>query len=335
MVAKKFLSLILGTVVLSTSILVGCGDSKNTADSSKNNLNIGVVQLVEHPALDSAFKGFKDGLESNGFKDGENIHLDFKNAEGDIPTAQTIANDFASSKKDLILAIATPAAQASFNATKDIPILATAVTDHAKAGLVNSMEKPETNVTGTSDMLPIDKQFDLMKKLIPNSKKVGILYNTSEANSEVQLENAKKEASKRNLEIVERGISSSNDVSQALSSIISKVDVVYTLTDNIIASSMPLISSMCLEKNIPIIGGEKAHVESGALATDGIDYYELGFQTAVMAVKIINGEKPQDMPIERLKETKLTINEDVAKKMNIQIPEDLKNKAIMVKGGVN
>ncbi|MTK11818.1 MAG: ABC transporter substrate-binding protein [Clostridiaceae bacterium] len=334
MVGKKLLSCLLGGLVLGTSILTGCSSAASSSTSdSKKVLNIGISQLVEHPALDSARKGFVDALASKGFKDGEKIKIDFQNAQGDIPTSQTIASNFVSNKKDLILAIATPAAQAAYNSTKEIPILMTAVTDPVKSGLVKSMNKPDTNVTGTSDALPLDKQFELIKKIVPNCKKIGILYNTSEANSELQVKAAKEEAAKMNLEVIATGVTSSNDMPQGLNDLLSKVDVLYTPTDNLVASSMSLISSKCLEKKIPVIGAEKAHVDSGALATEGIDYYKLGFQTGLMAADILDGKKPQDMPVQTLKETKLIINEDTAKKLNIAIPDDLKAKAEIVKGG--
>lgn len=333
MVAKKLLCATCA-LFLGVSVFTGCSSNNSKSENKSNKVvNIGISQLVEHPALDSARKGFIDALSSKGYKDGDKIKIDFQNAQGDIPTAQTIASNFVSNKKDLILAIATPAAQAAYNSTKDIPILITAVTDPVKSGLTKSMDKPGTNVTGTSDALPMDKQFELIKKLSPNCKKIGILYNTSEANSEFQVKLAKEQAAKMNLEIVPVGITSSNEIAQALSTLLSKVDVLYTPTDNLVASSMSIISSKCIEKKIPIIGAEKAHVEAGALATEGIDYYKLGFQTGLMAADIINGKKPADMPVQTLKETKLTINENTAQKLGITIPEDLKSKAEIVKGG--
>jgi len=288
---------------------------------------------VEHPALDSSRKGFIDGLSSKGFKDGEKIKIEYQNAQGDIPTTQTIASNFVSSKKDLILAIATPAAQAAYNSTKDIPILITAVTDPVKSGLVKSMDKPDSNVTGTSDATPIDKQFELIKKLVPNVKSIGVLYNTSEANSEIQVGIAKAEASKMNIQLIATGVTSSNDIPQALDSILSKIDVLYIPTDNLIASSISLVNQKCLEKKIPVIGSEKGHVDSGALATEGIDYYKLGFQTGIIASEILSGKKPQDTAIQTLKETSLIINEATAKKLNLTIPDDLKSRAQLISGG--
>ena len=314
MVVKQKSSVLFVVLLLIISLFSGCSKSEvpaNNQDSettiSTNSIaEIGITQIVEHPALDSARQGFIDALASKGLKEGENLKIDFQNAQGDIPTAQTIAQNFANSKKDIIFAIATPTAQAAFNVTKDIPILITAVTDPVDAGLAKSLEKSETNVTGTSDAAPMEKQFELLKKLIPNAKKLGILYNTSERNSEIQVEMAKKLAGDYGLEIVSSGITSTNEVPQILDSLKSKIDVLYTPTDNLVASSMALISQKCMENNIPIIGSEKAHVEGGALATEGIDYYKLGFQTGLMAVEVLN-YKPENMPLETLKDKKLTI----------------------------
>lgn len=340
MAGKKNLVLIVLSFMMSIVVLAGCGKS-NTAEVKGNDvskgkdemISIGISQIVEHPALDSARKGFIDALESKGFKDGEKVSIEIQNAQGDIPTAQIIAKDFVSQKKDMILAIATPTAQAAFNATKEIPILITAVTDPVDAGLVQAWEKSGTNVAGTSDSAPMKKQLELIKKLVPNAKKVGIMFNTSETNSELQVSKAKELAPDFDFEIITSGVTNTNEVSQALDALVNKIDVLYVPTDNLIASSMPLVSAKCNEKKIPIIGAEKAHVELGALATEGIDYYKLGFQTGLMAVEVLEGKSPKDMAVETLKNTELVINNKVAELLNIDIPEDLKNKAVTVESG--
>ncbi|MTI69354.1 MAG: ABC transporter substrate-binding protein [Firmicutes bacterium] len=318
-------------IVLITLILGGCNTPRE--DLKEDVVKIGITQIVEHPALDASRKGFIDALESKGFKDGENIDIDSQNAQGDIPTAQTIAENFVSQKKDMILAIATPTAQAAYNITKDTPILITAVTDPLKSGLVKSLDKSQTNVTGTSDATPIKKQFKMLKKLIPKAKKIGILYNTSEVNSEIQVDKAKEVAKEFNVEIITTGVTSVNEVSQALDALLEKIDVLYTPTDNLVASSMPLITDECMKKSIPIIGAEKSHVESGALATEGIDYYKLGFETGLMAVDVINGKKPKDMPINTLKDTQSIVNIEVAEKLNIDIPKSILDSSLEIRGG--
>jgi putative tryptophan/tyrosine transport system substrate-binding protein len=336
MVAKK--NSVLVALLLAASILGGCSKTQavvsNSGQAEKKVVKIGISQIVEHPALDSSRKGFIEALKSKGFEEGKNLEIDFQNAQGEPATAQTIAQNFVSKKKDMILAIATPSAQASYNATKNIPILITAVTDPVKAGLVKSLDKPETNVTGTSDNIPIETQFELLKKLVPSGKRVGIIYNTSEANSEIQLESAKKAAPGFGLEIATSGITNVNEIPQALAALLDKIDVLYVPTDNMVVSAMPLITSQCFKKNIPVIGSERGQVEAGALATTGIDYYKLGFQTGLAAVEVLNGKAPKDIPVTTLKEMQLVINTDAAKKLNITIPGDLNSKAEKITGGV-
>ncbi|KDR94609.1 putative ABC transport system substrate-binding protein [Peptoclostridium litorale DSM 5388] len=335
--ARKLISIFCVTLLLSLSVLTGCSNdqeaSSGSSDSnSSETYSIGISQIVEHPALDSSRQGIIDALAEEGFVEGKNLDIEFQNAQGDMPTAQTIADGFVSSKKDMIVAIATPCAQTALNATKDIPIIVTAITDPVGAGLVNSLEKPGGNVTGTSDATPIDKQFSLIKSLIPNAKKIGIIYNTSEANSVVQVENAKKAAQELGFEIVEAGITSVNDIDQTLNSILPQIDVLYTPADNMVASAMALISNKCTEKGKAVIGAEEGHVKGGALATEGIDYYTLGLQTGKIAARVLNGENPGDIPVSLLEETSLVINEKTAKALGLQIPQDILERAEILKG---
>ncbi|WP_097027050.1 ABC transporter substrate-binding protein [Clostridium peptidivorans] len=332
MVGKKKNLLLCSILCAITLLGTGCTTSKPSSTSKSNVKKIGITQIIEHPALDASKNGFVKALSDKGFKDGENLAIEFSSAQGDTATTQTIAQNFASQKKDLIFAISTPSAQAAFNATKDIPILITAVTDPVKAGLAKSLEKSETNVTGTSDFSDIKNQFDLIKELLPQAKRVGFIYNTSEANSEKQLEEAKKAAASFSYEIVPMGITSSNEIASALDALLSKVDVLYTPTDNLIASSMSLIVQKSTEKKIAVIGGEKAHVENGALATRGIDYYKLGYETGLMAVDVLNGKKPSDMPIEHLKDLEVAINEKTSKALGISIPSKLKDNSVIIGG---
>ncbi len=328
-------------LMLVLALMAGCTSSP-VVESSENDtespakkeiIKIGISQIVEHPALDASREGFIAALAEAGYKDGENIDIEFQSAQGEMANAQTIASSFVGSKKDMILAIATPSAQAAYNATKDIPIIITAVTDPLESGMVNSWEKTGTNVTGTSDMTPIKVQLELLKELIPSAKNVGVLYNTSEPNSEIQLRIIEENAPDFNLEIAKVGITTVNEIPQAAQELLSKVDVLYIPTDNMVASAMPLLVNESTEKNIPIIGSEKAHVEAGALATRGIDYYKLGFQTGLAAIEVINGEAPENMSIETLKDTQLVINEDAAKKLQIDISEKLRDSAELIKGG--
>ncbi|AHM57942.1 ABC-type uncharacterized transport system, periplasmic component (plasmid) [Peptoclostridium acidaminophilum DSM 3953] len=324
---RKIVSVFCASIILSTSLMAGC--SKAPADSSASGsktYKIGITQIVEHPALDDSRKGIIDALKEEGFVEGENLEIDFQNAQGDMPTAQTIAEGFVSAKKDMIVALSTPSSQAAVNATKEITIVFTAVTDPVGAGLVASLEKPGGNVAGISAAAPTEKQFELLKTLVPNAKKVGILYNTSEANSIFQVNTAKAISSKFGIGIVEIGITSSNDIDQSLSSVMGKIDVLYTPTDNIVSSSMPMVVNKCIENKLPLIAAEEAAVKAGALATDGINYYNLGLQTGKIAARILRGEAPQDIPVGAPENTELVINEETAKSIGITIPESLRKK---------
>lgn len=329
MVGKKKIA-ILTASILCLGLLGGC--SNKAADESKK---VGIIQTATHDALDQSRKGFLDALSEKGYKDGEKIAVEFQNAEAEVSTANTIASQYANDKKDLIFAIGTPAAQAAFNANKETPIVITAVTDAKEAGLVESNENPGTNVTGTSDNVSLERQLDLIKQLVPNAKNIGVLYSTSEKNSEIQVNAFEKAATKAGYVIKRGAVTNSSEVDQALTSIIGDIDVLYVPTDNIVASAYPLVAKKCLDKNVPFIGAEKGAVEKGALATIGIDYYKLGKEAGYKAVEVLEGKKPEEVPVEELKDLKISINTDAAKKLNIQIPEDIKKDFEEITGGVN
>lgn len=304
--------------------LSGCG-KKDTAKSGEP-FRIGVDQLVEHDALNAAYKGFVDALAEAGYVDGDKIKIDYQNAQGDQANANTIAQKLVNDNNDLILAIATPAAQAVANATKDIPILVTAVTDPAASGLVASNEAPQGNVTGTSDLNPVKEQIDLLKKLVPDARKIAILYCSSEVNSKIQADMAIEAATALGIESEEATISNTNEIQQVVESLIGKVDAIYAPTDNVIAKAMPTVAQVANANGLPVICGEENMVEKGGLATYGIDYYELGKLTGKQAVKIIEGTAtPAEMPIEYLSKDqyKLVVNEEVAVQLGIEIPADL------------
>lgn len=305
---------IIAVALVLVAVLAGC---TKTGDKKKV-INIGISQIVEYVALDQNRQGFIKALEDNGYKDGENIKIDYQNAQGDIGIAQTIAKKFASDKKDLIFAIGTPAAQGAYNATKNIPIMISSVTDPVKAELVKSLNKPETNVSGTSDYLSIEKQLELIKTFVPNAKKIGFLYNTSEVNSEAQLIELKKAA--KGCEIISKGVTSTNDVNSAITSLVKDIDVLYVPTDNLVVSSMPIITKTTLKAKVPVIAAEKGSVEAGALATVGIDFYKLGYETGKMAISVLKGEDISKMPVKTSNEAKIYINEDSLKALNIQKP---------------
>ena len=336
--SKKILKVMTGALLVSSLFLTACtGASSSSKEESKKEdgkKKIGITQIIEHGALDEAREGFIEGLKEAGYEDGKNIEIDFQNAQGNVMTADSIAKNFVSDKKDLIFAIATPTAQAAYNATKNIPIVVTAITDPVDAGIVKSFDKPETNVTGTSDRAPIEEQIELLKKVMPNTKNIGFIYNTGEANSLVQLKDLKETCSKNNINVVETGITTVNEASQALSSLLDKIDVLYTPTDNIIASSMPLITEKCFQKNIGVFGAEVAHVKGGAFLTKGVNYKQLGKESAKKAVEILNGKKPSEIPVTMQEKFEVSVNEDAVKKLNIKIPDDIMKEAVKITGGV-
>ena len=320
---KKVIS---GLLLLAMAgVLSACGTKETSSDTDAK--KIGVCQLVTHDALDASYQGFVDGLKDAGYVDGENITIDYQNAQGDQSNCNTIATKLVNENCDLILAIATNAAQSCANATKDIPILVTAVTDPADAGVVESNEVPGGNVSGTSDLTPVKKQMELLVKLIPDAKKIAILYCSSETNSQVQANMAKDEAEALGLETQFATVSASNEIEQVVQSLVGEVDVIYAPTDNTIASGMSTVAMIANANKIPIICGEEGMVGNGGLATYGINYYNLGKQTAVQAVKILEGKADTaTMPIEYLEEVNLAINEEVAAELGITIPDDLKEQ---------
>lgn len=319
-------------LALSIGALAGCGAQKEAASPDEKMVQVGIVQLVEHGALDAANRGFIDGLASKGFKENENVKFDQQNAQADQSNLQNIGQRFINNKVDLICAIATPAAQTVANMTKDIPIVATAVTDYEEAKLVVSSQEPKGNVTGTTDMNPVDQQVDLMLAIAPDTKTIGVIYCSSEVNSQMQVRMMKTYAESKGVEVIETTVSTVNDIQQAVQSLIGKVQVIYAPTDNVIASAIPTLISVTDPAKIPVICGEANMVKAGALATVGVDYYKLGFQTGEMAADILSGKaKPETMPIQSLKEMQVTVNEAAAEKLGVKIPESLLKNAEIVK----
>ena len=328
--AKKTKAAICGAVLAACALAAGCGGSEQGTPGERM-YRIGIAQLVEHNALDAANKGFVDGLKERGFEEGKNLTIDRQNAQADQSNLQNIAQRFVSAKLDLICAIATPAAQTIANAATDIPITGTAITDYVGAKLVKSNEKPSTNVTGTSDMNPVKEQVDLLMKLCPQAKTVGVIYCSSEVNSEVQVRAMQDYAQSKGLTVRTATISTVNDIQQAAQSLVNEVDAFYEPTDNIIASAMPTLIDITNGAKKPVICGEPNQVKAGALATYGIDYYKLGVQTGQMAADILEGKsKPGDMPIQTARELTITVNKTNAALLGITIPDDVLKDAEII-----
>lgn len=347
---RKFLSMSM-TAILAAAMLVGCGSAENANDTTKKSeavatetgneadkkedegtqaagtdtntdtdrvYKIGVIQYTQHDALDAANEGFFAALDEAGIT----YVADQQNASGDQSACQTISEKLVNDKDDLILAIATPAAQAVVGVTSDIPVLITAVTDPAESGLVASNDAPGGNVSGTSDLTPIKEQIELLTKLLPEAKKVGILYCSAESNSKIQGDMAIEACTNAGLETEVYTVSGTNEIQQVVESMVGKVDCIYAPTDNIIANGMATVAMVANENNLPVICGEEGMVNEGGLATYGIDYYKLGYMTGEMAVDIlVNGKNPGEMPIGYLSadQCAFTGNEETAAALGVDL----------------
>ena len=317
---KKFLAAL---TALALALIALCGCSANKADEAKIP-TVGILQPVQHAALDAATEGFIAALADNGYVDGETVNIDLENAQGDTNNLSTIADQFVSDKVDLVLCAGTGAAQAMAGKTTEIPILGTAVTDYVSTKLVKSNEVPGGNVSGTSDMNPIKEQIYLIVKLVPDAKTIGLLYTSSEDNSVLQAGIAKAAIEAMGLAFTEITVNNSNDVQQAVQQLAGQCDAIYIPTDNTVASAMPVVHSVTVVTKTPVICGESNMVLNGGLASLGIDYYELGYQTGLMAIRILNGEAEiASMPVEFAAGFTPSVNREVASELGIEIPADL------------
>jgi len=354
--SRKVCKILVCMIILGLALvgLAGCGGS--SADQSKSGaaqgeaqgpqpgesggaqeeaqgqklITLGIIQFVAHPSLDAARQGFLDVLKENGYEEGVSLKVVHKDAQADMTIAQSIAQQFAQDQPDLILAIATPAAQAMANATKDIPILITAVTDPVGARLVESMERPGGNVSGTSDYVSIAAQLDLLRQVVPEAKRIGLIYNSGEQNSIVQAEEVKKYADEHGLTVVEATPTNSSEVLQAAQSLVGKVDAIYVPTDNTVVSALEAVVKVSYENGIPMFPGEGDSVNRGGVATVGVDYYKLGRQTGEQALKILAGAKPADIPVETQKDLAVIVNLTAAEKVGIEIPQSILDQAVEI-----
>ena len=291
---------------------------------------IGIGQFAQHASLDNCYEGFIAGLAEAGIVEGENLKVDYQNAQADMGIAQQIAGQFAGKKVDLMVGIATPMAQACYNAASGrIPTIFTAVTDPVAAGFASADGKATGDVTGTSDALPIEAQLKTIRAMLPDAKKVGILYTTSEVNSLSAIEIYKQLAPNYGLEIVESGISTVADMPLALDALLPKVDCLTNLTDNTVVSALALMLDKANAAKKPVFGSEIEQVKLGCVAAEGLDYIALGKQTGLMAAKVLKGEaKASEIPYEIITEPGLYINSRVLKQFKIELPEELAARAI-------
>lgn len=320
-IIKSIFTLGLSAILLSACSLTLVNDSTNAT------YTVGILQFAEHPSLDNCRNGFIEGLKEAGFEEGKNIKFDYKNSQSDFANVNTIAQNFVADKVNLICAIATPAAQSAYNAAMDtdIDVVMTAVSDPVAAGLAESLDKPNKGITGTSDIIPAQKQLALIRNFLPEAKTIGILYSTGEINSEVQIELYKEVANEYGFTIETAGVTNQSEIPMALDVLLPKVDCLNNLTDNTVVSALTTIIDKANEKNIPVFGSEEEQVKNGCVASEGLDYVELGKKTGQMAARILNGEAAESIPIEAINESSPIVNKEALEKLGLTLPQDYTN----------
>ncbi len=326
---KKMLTVVM-SVVMTATLLAGCG-SKANDNTSKNGTTgettytVGISQFAEHGSLDNCREGFLAGLAEAGIKEGENLKVEYQNAQADTGTASTIADSFVSGKVDMICAIATPSAASAYNSclSTDIPVIYTAVSDPASAGLANADGSNAGNVTGSSDVLPVAEQLKMIREMLPEATKIGILYTTSEANSCSTIETYKAAAAEYGFEIVDTGINTSADIELAVTDLVTKVDCLCNLTDNTVVNALQTVLDKANGAGIPVFGSEIEQVRNGCVASMGIDYYQLGMETGKMAAKILKGEATaEETAFISASKASLYVNTAAASKIGLTLDAD-------------
>lgn len=326
---KNRLTVVVAIIVI---FLIGSFFVEKKETKKEDLPTVGVLQFVSHPALDEIYKGIQEGLKDKGYEEGKNVTIAFQNGQADQSKLATMSQQLVQERKsDVLIGIATPAAQALANTTSEIPIVLGAITDPVSAGLVKNDQKPGGNITGVSDKSPVSAQFDLMKELLPKSNKIGILYASSEENSKYQVEEAKKTAEAKGLTVKTFAVPSSNEIAQTVQVMTREVDVIYIPTDNTIANAMQTVVNEADKTKTPIIPSVDTMVEQGGLATVGINQFELGVQTGKMAADILSGKiQPATTPIYTFKEGDIIINQKQADILGISIPAEIKEKAKII-----
>ncbi|MCR5639878.1 MAG: ABC transporter substrate-binding protein [Lachnospiraceae bacterium] len=322
------------SVLAMTLGLVGCGASDTAGDkqatTSEDGYTVGISQFAEHGSLDNCREGFLQGLSDEGIVEGENLTVLYDNAQTDTGTASLISDNYVSKNVDMICAIATPSAMSAYNSAMntEIPVVYTAISDPVGAQLADASGKSTGNCTGTSDALPVKEQLEMIRKVLPDAKVIGILYTTSEANSVSTIEEYKKYASDYGFEIEAKGITVIGDVDMAAAELVGRCDCLTNLTDNTVVSALQTVLNQANGAGIPVFGSEVEQVKAGCLASVGIDYMELGIQTGHMAAKILKGEsKASEMAFETISQPSFYMNQEVAKNLGIEIPSELAENA--------
>ncbi|GHX59510.1 hypothetical protein VCSRO11_0182 [Vibrio cholerae] len=316
--------------VIATAVLAGAALLSSQSIMAKT-AKVAVSQIVEHPALDATRQGLLDGLKAKGYEEGKNLEFDYKTAQGNPAIAVQIARQFVGENPDVLVGIATPTAQSLVSATKTIPIVFTAVTDPVGAKLVKQLEQPGKNVTGLSDLSPVEQHVELIKEILPNVKSIGVVYNPGEANAVSLMELLKLSAAKHGIKLVEATALKSADVQSATQAIAEKSDVIYALIDNTVASAIEGMIVAANQAKTPVFGAATSYVERGAIASLGFDYYQIGVQTADYVAAILEGKEPGSLDVQVAKGSDLVINKTAAEQLGITIPEAVLARATSTK----
>jgi len=316
--SKLTLLLLVTLLLVTAAVLNGCTGNKT---------KIGIIQIAEHPSLNTIREATVAELEANGFKHDDNVIIDYQNAQGDPSNLKTIAQKFVNGKYDLIIAIATPSAQAVVSETKEIPIIFSACTDPIGSGIVNSLDAPGGNVTGTSDAVSAQKIMELALQLTPEIKTVGALYNAGETNSVAVINALKAFAAANGMEVVEATVTATSEVQQAAASLVGRVDAVFSPIDNTVASAMPVVTQIAVEAKLPVYVGADSMVADGGLATYGINYTTLGKETGKMAAEVLKGANPGEIPVKTFEDVEIYLNLDTATKIGVEVPEEILEQA--------
>lgn len=288
-------------------------------------VTVGVIQYATHPSLDNCYTGFLQGLAEEGFVEGENLEIDFQNAQGDMANSDIMAKNMVSKNESMIMGIATPAAMSAYAATKNegIPVVFSAVSDPVAAGIVKSNDSTETNCTGTSDVLNLEAQMQMIRAFLPDATKIGVIYTTSEPNSISHLEKFKELAPDYGFEIVDVGVTNASEVASAAATAVSKgVDCINNFTDNNVVDNLASVVQAADKAGIPVFGSEVEQVKNGCLASESIDYVSLGVETGKIAARILNGEQPSDIPVALISATTPVYNQEVLNRLGLTLPDD-------------
>lgn len=323
MMTKKMIALALAALSVGLTACTGTNTAEN-AGEPKDVYTVGVIQYATHPSLDNCYEGFVKGLAAEGFVEGENLKIDFQNAQGDIANCDLMAKTMVTSQVDLLSGIATPAAMSEYSAAKNskIPMVFTAVSDPVEAGLVKSLEQPGTNVTGTSDVLPLAKQVKMIRTFLPDAKKIGVIYTTSETNSISHLKTLETVAKEAGLEVVSVGVANSSEVASAAVSVVAQgADCINNFTDNNVVDNLTSVLKAANDAGIPVFGSEIEQVKNGCLAAEGIDYVALGEQTGRMAARVLKGENASEIAVEEVEESTPVYNKKVCEALGLTLPE--------------